>query len=173
MARNKLFKRTITRVAVATATVLSLWVGPISAQEEVQKIATSIEAFTIIEDEAGEEVRAPAERVSPGGIIEYQMTYKNVSEDVLSHFVIRGDVPEATYYLSSEDLQNALAVFEVSVADIGWASPPVVRYVEDDAGILRPIEVPDEEFEALRWRLAEPIIPGEEVSATYRIRVEN
>ena len=65
------------------------------------------------------------------------------------------------------------AIFEVSVSDIGWATPPVIRYVEDEEGILQPAEVPDEEFEALRWRLVEPIAPGEEVSASYRIRVEN
>lgn len=172
MFGNRRTKVRLIGLVVGGAAIL-LSAGATVAQEEVAKIVSTIEAFTIVQDEAGQDVRAPADAINPGGVIEYEMTYKNVSEDALSELIIRGDVPQQTYYLSSEELKNAPAVFEVSVADIGWATPPVIRYVEDEEGILRPVEVSDEEFEALRWRLAEPILPGEEVSATYRIRVEN
>lgn len=137
------------------------------------KIESKIAAFTITLDENGNERRERATTVSPGGVIEYQLSYRNISGQPLSDFVILGDVPPATYYLSAERLDMPEAVFEVSVADIGWGAPPLIRYVRDEAGIMRPVKVPEAEFEALRWRLAEPIIPGEEVSATYRIKVEN
>ncbi len=172
MVRQNSFKRTTLSIIAVLATCSAL-AGVSVAQKEQSKVVSYIEAFTIHQDESGEEVRAPAESVSPGGVIEYQMTYKNISEDMLGEFIIRGDVPPETYFLSSRDLPDVPAIFEVSVSDIGWATPPVIRYVEDEEGILRPAEVPDEEFEALRWRLVEPIAPGEEVSATYRIRVEN
>ena len=144
-----------------------------TAQDGDAKIVSHIEAFTIAQTEDGAEVRGPADTISPGGIIEYEMTYKNISEDPLELFIIRGEVPRSTFYLSGEEDISVPAVFEVSVADLGWNTPPIVRYVEYEAGILRPVEVSEEEFEALRWRLAEPITPGEEVSATYRIRVED
>ena len=142
------------------------------AQEKPVKVESEISAYTIVTDEEGNEIRETASKVSPGGIIEYELRYRNVSEDALSNFVILGDVPDATQYLSAQPLGEALAIFEVSVEDIGWATPPVIRYVDDGDGVLRPVDVPEEEFEALRWRLAEPITPGEEVSATYRIKVE-
>ena len=96
-----------------------------------------------------------------------------MSDDALSNFVILGNVPGSTRYLSAQPLEEIQAVFEVSVEDIGWVTPPVIRYIDSGDGVMRPVEVPEEEFEALRWRLAEPITPGEEVSATYRIKVED
>jgi len=159
------------KMACALAIAGSAIGGTTWAQEQAPKVETAISAYTIVVDEKGNEVRETASTVSPGGIIEYQLSYRNVSDDALSNFIILGDVPEATEYLSAQPLGETLAVFEVSVEDIGWATPPVIRYIDDGDGVLRPVNVPEEEFEALRWRLAEPITPGEEVSATYRIKV--
>ena len=158
---------------ILVATALSAMQGHAQAQDEHAKVVSHIEAYAIEQDDAGQEIRLTAESINPGGIIEYHMTYTNISDASLAQFVIQGDVPNETTYVSAGEVNDAPAIFEVSVADIGWASPPVIRYVEDNEGILRPVEVPDEEFEALRWRLVEPINPGEVVSATYRIKVEN
>ena len=147
--------------------------GMAVAQEGTPSVESDITAYTITLDEEGSEIRQLADQVVPGGIIEYKLTYKNVSSEALSDFVILGKVPEATDYDSAQSVQEVQAVFEVSVSDIGWTTPPVIRYEDDGTGIMRPVKVPEEEFEALRWRLAEPISPGEEVSATYRIRVED
>jgi hypothetical protein len=153
---------------------LSLIVGSLATgQERAPAVQSDITAYTITLDADGREVRKVADQIVPGGIIEYTLTYKNVSREALSDFVILGKVPEATDYHSSEAIKQVQAVFEVSVSDIGWTTPPVMRYEDDGTGVLRPVKVPEEEFEALRWRLAEPITPGEEVSATYRIRVED
>jgi len=147
--------------------------GAAYAQEAPAKVETEIAAYTITLDEEGKEQRALADVVSPGGIIEYEMTYRNISDEPLADFIIQGGVPDATQYFSAQPLDVLRATFEVSVADIGWASPPVTRYVDDGTGVLKPIAGPKEEYQALRWRLAQPITPGEEVSATYRIKVEN
>ena len=170
----KLFMRAkILAVAVATAAFVapSLETGTY-AQEAPAKVESSISAYTVTLAEDGKEIKVPAKKVSPGGTIEYQLSYKNISDEPLEEFVILGNVPASTSYLSAVPLEATRAIFEVSVSDIGWATPPIVRYKEDDSGIMRPVEVPKDEFEALRWRLAEPISPGEEVSATYRIKVE-
>ena len=143
------------------------------AQEASAKVESEIVAYTITLDEEGKEQRILADVVSPGGIIEYELTYRNVSEEPLGNFIIQGGVPDATQYYSAQPLDALLATFEVSVADIGWATPPVTRYVDDGTGVLSPVAVPEEEYQALRWRLAKPITPGEEVSASYRIKVEN
>lgn len=147
--------------------------GAAYAQEAPAKVESEIAAYTITLDEEGKEQRALADVVSPGGIIEYEMTYRNVSDEPLGDFIIQGGVPDATYYHSAEQLDALRATFEVSVADLGWATPPIMRYVDDGTGVLRPVEVPEEEYQVLRWRLKQPITPGEEVSATYRIKVEN
>lgn len=153
--------------------VASAFVGGTAlAQDAPAKVESRIAAFSILQDEDGEDIRKPATTIAPGGVIEYQLSYRNISDEALSDFVILGDVPEATIYIAGGSVDTVPAVFEVSVAGIGWATPPIVRYVKDEAGALRSVNVPESEFEALRWRLAEPIIPGEEVSATYRIKVE-
>ena len=153
---------------------LSLMFASMAAAQEPETVVESnIAAYTITLDKDGREIRQSADQIVPGGVIEYTLTYKNVSDEALSDFVILGKVPDATDYHSAQAVKQAQAVFEVSVRDIGWVTPPVMRYEDDGTGVLRPVEVPEEEFEALRWRLAEPITPGEEVSATYRIRVED
>jgi len=143
----------------------------VSAQVARAQVETKKRAFALTHAANGELIRTPAARALPGQILEYELSYRNMSDVALDDFILVGELPIAAEYVSNAALNGPKAVFEVSVADMGWVLPPVVRYMDDGKGILRPVAIPEENFQALRWRLAESIAPGEEVSASYRIKI--
>jgi len=145
--------------------------GVANAQEVSVQVESQMRAFELTHTANGELIRTPVARAIPGQIVEYELSYRNISGEALEDFIIIGEFPVSAEYLSSAALSGPKAVFEVSVADMGWVLPPAVRYAKDGKGILRPVAVPEKEFKALRWRMAEPIAPGGEVLAAYRVRI--
>jgi len=149
----------------------ALLLGAGSAQEGPVQVESQMRAFALTHTVDGGLIRTPVAQAMPGQIVEYELSYRNISDEALDDFILVGELPVAAEYLSAAALNGPKAVFEVSVADIGWVLAPAVRYVDDGKGILRPVAIPEKEFKALRWRMAEPIDPGGEVSAIYRVRL--
>jgi hypothetical protein len=137
------------------------------------EVEATLTAYAITIEEDGAERASPASEIKPGGIIEYEIDYRNATEDPLENFVILGDVPDKTTYLSVTSIEGFQGELEVHVPDIGWSLEPVIRYVQDDTGALVPMTVQPEEYDALRWRMPNALAPGEEISVSYRIRVNN
>jgi len=161
--------RSCRSAVLAMATVLCS-AGAFAQSGEVEATLT---AYAVTVQEDGAEALAPASEIKPGGIIEYEIDYRNATEDPLENFVILGDVPEQTTYLSVTSVEGFQSELEVHVPDIGWSLEPVIRYVQDDTGALVPMTVQPEEYDALRWRMPNALAPGEEISVSYRIRVNN
>ena len=141
--------------------------GAASAED----VAVELTAYAVTLSAEGEEELSPITEVDPGGIIEYEIDYRNMTEDPLGNFTVMGDVPDQTTYLSVTAVKGFNSELEVHVPGIGWSNEPVIRYVQDEAGTLVPTEVQPEEYDALRWRVPKALAPGEEISVSYRIRV--
>ena len=150
--------------------VLVMMAGGLAHAEDV---AVELTAYAVTVSADGEEELSPTTEVNPGGIIEYEIDYRNLTDDPLDNFTVLGDVPDETTYVSVTAIEGFDSELEVHVPDIGWSLEPVIRYVQDETGALVPTEVQPEEYDALRWRMPNALAPGEEISVSYRIRVNN
>jgi len=139
--------------------------------DSVESVTGQLDAYEVTYNEAGEEALTTAERITPGGTIEYHLSYVNNSDAPLSGFTINGRVPHSAYYLSNSAQVVGDAIFQARTTDIDWQAPPLIRMVQDEAGILRPETVPPQDYAEIRWQLTEPVAAGDEVEARYRVRI--
>jgi len=153
------------------ALCLGLLVMMAGGTASAEDVAVELTAYAVTVSAEGEEELSPTTEVDPGAIIEYEIDYRNMTQDPLDNFTVLGDVPDQTTYLSVTAVKGFNSELEVHVPGIGWSLEPVIRYVRDETGTLVPTEVPPEEYDALRWRMPNALAPGEEISVSYRIRV--
>lgn len=155
---------------ISLAAILSAASVALPSVAEDAPLESQLEVAVVIEESRGETLQ-PADRIAPGAVLQYSLDYQNNSEEPFEGFTILGPIPENTEFLPETESADRRSVFEAKVEGLDWARPPITRQVTDADGVLRPVEVPASEYTAVRWRLAEPLEPGETASALYRVRV--
>ncbi len=142
------------------------------AVEKTQPLTSQMDAFLITVNDKGAEVLTPAEEAKPKDVIEYKLTYNNVSDNPLQNLIITGPIPHNTVYLGNTNATQINAQFVVSI-DGGntFESEPVKRTIEKDGEKVEVI-IPPEKYTAVRWIPSEPINANEEQVFTYRIQVK-
>ena len=146
--------------------------GSIAANAN-EPLTSSIQTFLVESDEAGEENLVLATEVSPNDLIEYQMTYQNISESDLASLRFVGAIPASTQYVSGSAVRPETQVHKVSI-DGGktWESEPVVREVITSEGKLEKQVVPASEYTHLSWQMASPMSAKSAQNYSYRVRVQ-
>ena len=167
-----MFKTVFTALSAIALVSVSGLAAPQAQSAEESPLRSEMTAFIVMKGEDGSETRTPARRVVPGGLIEYALGYENVGKAALSGLVINGQIPDNTVFVDETAEISADAAFEVLVGDMGWVDYPPVRYVENESGALVAERVAPEEFQSVRWILADSLQPGDSVDARYRTRVE-
>ncbi len=162
-------KNSITALMVMI--LVSFTLAGSSAVAASGEVVGTMEAYLVSQSANGQEQFSPAKRVTPGGVIEYRVTYKNETQKSLSEFVINGKVPANTVFVDGQSRTTVTAVLEADVAELGWVSLPAFRDVTRDDGSVQRIRVAPNEYGAVRWRLKNSINPGRKVMAVYRVRV--
>ncbi|MEE9329754.1 MAG: hypothetical protein V3V30_06410 [Parvularculaceae bacterium] len=162
-------KNSITALAVMI--FVSFMLAGTSAVAASGEVVGTMEAYLVSRSASGQEQFSPAKRVTPGGVIEYRVTYKNETQKSLSEFVINGKVPTNTVFVDDQSRTTQGAVLEADVAELGWVSLPAFRDVKRDDGSVQRVRVAPNEYGAVRWRLKKAIDPGSQVTAIYRVSV--
>ncbi len=168
------FGRT-SRVALAALGVLGLVAAAQAAgAQQAGPLETQLSAFSVQPDKAAPEGERlePAASVNPGGLVEYRVSYANVGEAELSGLVINGVIPDQTDYVDASARLDVSSVLEVRAEGTDWAMPPLTRYETMADGTILAVVVPPAEYTALRWKLAQPLAPGDRIEAVYRVAVD-
>ncbi|MCB4810972.1 hypothetical protein LG204_06555 [Methylovorus menthalis] len=120
----------------------------------------------VIKDAKGSEQLVDAAAVKPADIIEYRVTYTNVSNKPVRGVVAELPIPEGLEYqaLSAKPVGNVL----LAAKDVAYAKEPLVRKRAD--GKLEP--VPYTEYRRVRWALG-VMAPGAVVDVYARAKVED
>lgn len=128
---------------------------------------------TTLEDGSVEEQFVPAETVDPGNIIEYRVNLLNQGDTVLERVQASGPVPESTFYLdnSASAPEDAWLEFSIDGGETFDTAPIMVTIVNDE-GEEEEIEVPPEDYTAVRWTLLVPLEAGAEQSKSFSYRVQ-
>ncbi len=120
-----------------------------------------------------EEQLVSVEEAISGDTLEYVFSYKNVSEQVLSGFVIKNKIPEKTEFLPGSNSANIDSELLVSIDNgASWDTLPVTRVVADSGGEPRTIVIPPEQFTHISWRIAGGLPPEGEFELRYRVVVQ-
>lgn len=132
-------------------------------------LQSNMKAYVITTDKAGKDLATPATEVTPGQVVEYRLTYKNVSDKPLSGIAVTGPIPNSTTYMAKTAASAAQTDFVVSIdGGKNYESEPVKRVVTDEKGKKVEKIIPPSEYSHVRWNLKQPLKAGETQTFSYR-----
>jgi len=160
------------RFLLATLYVIGLLISSQALASDQQLLTSKMDAFLVTLNDEGKEKFSSAEEVKPNDIIEYKLTYNNVSERPLSGLTITGPIPMNTYYVGDTNKTEISAKFLVSI-DGGntFEAEPVKRIIKKDGEDVEVV-IPPEKYTTVQWIPNSPINSQEEQVFTYRIQVK-
>lgn len=160
--------------AAVLASALLFSFFPVRAQDPAPAgpLVSEMSAFVVGVDEEGREKFTEAKTVEPGGVVEYRLFYRNVSESPLRGIRVVSPVAENTGYAggSADACERTGPHFSID----GGATfhPEPVKYILELPGGGREERVAGPEmYTHLLWTLEE-LAAGEKVSLRYRVRVK-
>lgn len=154
------------------AMVMALPLFGLSAAYADEPIQGAMEAF-VVEVKGDRETLTEAKEVEPNQLVEYHLTYTNISETKINGLTVVGPVPEGTSYVSDTANADVAAALLVSI-DGGktFETEPVIRLETKESGEVVEKIVPPEEYTHLKWKAENAISPdGGTQFYTYRVRV--
>ena len=155
------------------ATLLTLPLLGFSTGHADEPIKSAMEAY-VVESKDNQETLLAASEVEPNQLVEYQLTYTNVSGSDIKGLTVVGPVPEGTSYVSNTANADVAASLLVSI-DGGktFESEPVIRLETKASGEVVEKVIPAEEYTHLRWNAKNEInADGGTQFYTYRVRVK-
>lgn len=144
----------------------------LAAYAAAEGVTSRLDAVTVRTTEGGERF-APAKRARPGETVEYRLSYRNETDGPVTGFVALGPVPEGTAFVAGSASADRTATLEASAPGVEWGAPPLVRTVRRRDGTTERVTVDPSDYAAIRWRLTAPMPAGAELSARYRVAVED
>ena len=154
--------------------IFSLFISA-SFSTHAEGLKSVLEVFVVQQEEVdGEKVEKliPSEEAEPGSTLEYILTYTNESEGPFTGLNIKMPIPSNTQYIGLTQKASVSAAFTVSIDDgETFESVPVKRTVVKE-GKKEEIIIPPSEYDQVAWKVAEPILPGSDMTMTYRVIIE-
>jgi uncharacterized repeat protein (TIGR01451 family) len=142
-------------------------VTPIATAKPAKTVEAKLAAFKVTQDANKKEVLAPADKVAPGDLLEYQVVYQNNGKSQLKQLTATLPLPVGmTYVAGSAKPASAMASLDGKT----FAAMPLKRMVKKADGKLEEQAIPLSEYRALRWKLGELAEKGKaEVSALAHV----
>ena len=136
-------------------------------------LATKMEAYTISVNKDGKEVATKSAEASPKQLIEYRVTYKNMSKGSLKGLAVTGPIPASTHYKGGSNNTKISANFMVSIdGGKNYEREPVKRMVKDASGKMVEKIIPASRYTHVRWIPSAGISAGEKQLYSYRVQVK-
>ncbi|MGX8881923.1 hypothetical protein ACWWD9_01775 [Methylovorus sp. SPW-M1] len=158
------------RLLVAVLCMLSAQVSfaeaPVSAATASQQAVTvNLIQNKVIKDEKGVEKRIDASSVKPNDVIEYRVTYKNVTDKPVKGLIANLPIPDGLEYLASSAKPSRNAV--VAAEDAKYSREPLVKKLPNGT----TEQLPYNEYRHVRWDIG-TLAPGASVEVVARAKVE-
>jgi len=138
-------------------------------------ITSSIDAFLVHQNSQNQEELLAADRVVPGDVIEYQLSYENVSNEAVTDLILSGAIPSKTEFIEEKSTQIEGLQFQarslVSVEPNVFSAPPLLREEKDENGEIQLVEIYPEQYDQIRWLVLDELESGEKLELSYRVKV--
>jgi len=164
-------KKINTLTSILLAVSLSVSAGLALAQSN--PLTSKMDAYTIKIDKKGKETAIQSAEISPNQLIEYRLTYENVSKGALKGLRIVAPIPAGTSYKGKSNKTKVATTFMVSI-DNGktFEKEPVKRMVKDASGKMVEKIIPVSKYTHVRWLPTAAIKAGEKQLYNYRVQVK-
>lgn len=150
---------------VAGAASLVVAVGAVRAADAEPSVAVALTQVKVERD--GERERLmPAEKFSPGDVVEYEATYTNSSKAPVRRLMATLPIEEGLIYMPKSATPQTGKLL-VAARDGRFAAEPLMRVAQ---GASKPEPVPYEEYRAVRWEI-DKLDPGASIKVKVRARV--
>lgn len=142
---------------------------PASAQVDEPQ-ALVITASNVTAQAAGRDDANSGSTV-PGDVIEYQLTFTNITDGAVSDVVLNDPVPQGLVFVlgsvtaSREDVRVEYSIDGGS----NWSAQPTVQVQEAGQTVTRP--APADAYTHVRWIITGEVNQGAQVNARFRARV--
>ena len=154
--------------AIAALAALVAWTPALAQQGKIElKSVVEKEVRTV--NDAGEEVvqLVTADKVVPGDVVIYTVTYTNVADQAVENVVITNPIDPALRYV--EDSAFAPGA-DVSFSADGGQNFAALDALTVERGDTTVAATP-EDLTHIRWTLREPLDPGAQGFARFRARL--
>jgi hypothetical protein len=164
-------KKLNTIASLLVAATLSLSTTAVMAKSS--PIKTNMEAYTISIGKDGKEVAVQSFEAAPNQLIEYHVTYENISKGLLSGLTIKAPIPASTRYKQGSNKTEIASTFMVSI-DGGktFESEPVKRMVKGADGKMVEKIIPASKYTHVSWSPKAGIKASEKQLYSYRVAVK-
>lgn len=160
------------RLSAAFVTALA-FASPAALAQQAEPLVSSMSALVVGADPAGREVLSEAQEAAPGDVVEYRISYTNVSANPISGLVVTGPIPASMSYVAQSAASPSGERMEVSVDDgLTWEREPVRRLRQNAEGQTVEVIIPPSDYTHVRWVGAGPISPSQSVQYVYRAQVD-
>lgn len=159
-------KKILTTIAVIAAFAAS---GPALAQQGKIELKSVVEKEVRVVNDAGEEVvqLVTADKVVPGDVVIYTVTYTNVADEAVDNVVITNPINDSLSYVADSAFAPGA---DVSFsADGGKSFSALTDLTVDRNGA--PVAAGIDDLTHIRWILREPLDPGAQGFARFRARL--
>ncbi|MEL6447991.1 MAG: hypothetical protein AAFQ62_08635 [Pseudomonadota bacterium] len=158
------------RALTLLATLLSLSLAtPALAQEGKIELKSVVEKEVRVVNGAGEEVvqLVTADKVVPGDVVIYTVTYTNVADQAVDNVVITNPINDAlSYVVDSAFAPGADVSFSVD-GGASFDALDALTVERDGTTITAGVD----DLTHIRWILREPLDPGAQGFARFRARL--
>jgi uncharacterized repeat protein (TIGR01451 family) len=128
-----------------------------------------LEQWRINKDASGKEVAAPVAKIIPGDVLEYRVTYVNVSKAAVNNLALTLPIPAGLNYQGPRASESAPQL--ASTDGTSFQPIPLKRKVKAANGKEVEESVPLADYRALRWPVGQ-LIPGGTVQVSARAQVK-
>jgi uncharacterized repeat protein (TIGR01451 family) len=121
-----------------------------------------------VESIKGVEKKQIANEVNNGDIIEYEITYKNMSSEALTNVSIKGVIHPSTDIIMGTQTLSPVPVFSLDAGKT-WSLTPIIRTIENGEIVTK--NAPSTAYVSLKWDI-ELFNGKEERVFVYRVKVK-
>lgn len=157
------------RKGITIGFALTLLALPASAQvAEPQALVITAENVTASEADRADALKGVS---IPGDVIEYRLTFTNLTEGPVSDVVLNDPIPEGLVFVpGSVTASTADLMVDYSIdAGLSWSENPVIEVDVAGESVTRP--APADAYTHVRWTITGEVSPGAQVTARFRARV--
>ena len=134
-----------------------------------EKLKLELKAY-LVKKKENKEVLVPIPKsVNPGDIIEYQITAKNTSKEVLRNVEIKALIPKGTEYIQKSATPTPKPLFSIDGGKT-YSHEPIKYKVKENGKIVEKVATPDM-YTNIKWILPS-LSPLEEVKLRYKVKVK-
>ncbi len=163
------------KIAVSAMVILALALAGIASAQDAEKgkvelkMAAEKEVAVTGADGSKTVERVPAEKVIPGELVIYTITFTNKGDKPAENLVVKNPIPEHMKYVDGSAAGENCAI-TYSVDNVKTYDVPEKLTVKDSKG--NTVKVMPSDYTNIRWTLAKPVAPESSGIVSFKAKLE-